>query len=304
MTTLDSQRLNWPPEVAEQLYSAAELRNPGSNIVLDLHGDPLQARLAVFSDGNHHMALEESLAVFLAQHPDAADVFYATAPPGILMEGVSKGAVRIGNLVLSVRPHVFIGPPDILDRLTTTGDMTSHVPFAESRGNVLLIRRGNPKDITGLADLLRPEVRLALSNPKTEAASHQVYRDTILDLARAEGQDVDRYRGHLDDGAFIASTVIHHREIPQILADDLADVSVVYFHLALRYARIFGDLLEMVPLSPLSGDTAATGANHTTRYHIGLIGDGGEWGPVLLDFMTGAAVAEIYDRHGLSAPAP
>lgn len=301
MTTDESERLNWPVEAALPLLPGGDLRHPDSNIVLDFHGDPLRARLTVFSDGNHHMALEESLAAFLAGNPGAVDVFYATTPPRILLDGLAKGAVRVGNLALSVRPHVFIGPPDILDQAIASGDMASHRPFAESRGNVLLIRRGNPKNITGLADTLRPDVRLALSNPTTEAASHGVYRHTILDLAKAEGQDVKRYRRLLDEDGFVTSTLIHHREIPQILADDLADVSVVYFHLALRYARIFGDLFEIVPLSPLAGDTAATDANHTTRYHIGLIGDGGEWGPALLDFMTGTAAAEIYDRHGLSA---
>ena len=33
----------------------------GSNLCLDFHGDPLTAKLVVFSDGNHHMALMETL---------------------------------------------------------------------------------------------------------------------------------------------------------------------------------------------------------------------------------------------------
>ncbi len=169
---------------------------------------------------------------------------------------------------------------------------------------MLLIRRGNPENITGLADLLRPEVRLALSNPKTEAASRGVYRNPILGLAENEGQDVERHRYLLDEGDFKIRRLFHHREIPQILADDLEVTSVIHFHLALLFARIFGDLFEMVPLSPLSGDTAATDANHTTRYHIGLIGDGGDWGSALLDLMISPTAADIYDRHGLSAPVP
>ena len=302
MSTPGSQPLPWPSETAKKLQDGAEFRATGSNIVLDFHGDPLRAGLAVFSDGNHHMALEESLAAFLERTPDAVDVFYATTPPRVLLEALRGGSLRVGNLVLSVRPHVFIGPDSVLDQLVSNGDMAGHAPFAQSRGNVLLIRRGNPKDITGLADLLRPDVRLALSNPKTESASHQVYRETILGLAKAEGQDLQRYRRALDDGEFVTSELIHHREIPQILADGEADVAVIYFHLALRYARIFEDLFEIVPLSALSGDGGAIEANEVTRYHIGLVGDGGPFGPALLDFMTGPEVAQIYDRHGLTAP--
>lgn len=60
--------------------------------------------------------------------------------------------------------------------------------------------------------LWRPEVRRALSNSKAEAASHRVYRDTVFDLAEAEGQDVERHRQQLDDNALIASRMIHHRD--------------------------------------------------------------------------------------------
>lgn len=302
MSTPGSQPLPWPSETARKLQIEADFRATGSNIVLDFHGDPLRAGLAVFSDGNHHMALEESLSAFLERTPDAVDVFYATTPPRVLLDAMRCGSLRIGNLVLSVLPHVFIGPDSVLDQLLASGDVADHVPFAQSRGNVLLIRRGNPKHITGLADLLRPDVRLALSNPRTESASHQVYRETILGLAKAEGQDLRRYRRALEAGGFVTSELIHHREIPQILADDAADVAVIYFHLALRYARIFEDLFEIVPLSALSGDGGDSESNRVTRYHIGLVGDGGVFGPALVDFMTGPEVAEIYDRHGLAAP--
>ncbi len=302
MSTPGSRPLPWPSEAARKLQEEVDFRATGSNIVLDFHGDPLRARLAVFSDGNHHMALEESLAAFLECTPEAMDIFYATTPPRVLLGALGSGSLRVGNLVLSVRPHVFIGPDSVLDQLVASGEVADHLPFAQSRGNVLLIRRGNPKDIAGLADLLRPDVRLALSNPVTESASHGVYRETILGLAKAEGQDLQRYRQALDDGAFVTSALIHHREIPQILADGEADVAVIYFHLALRYARVFEDLFEIVPLSALSGEGGAGEANPVTRYHIGLVGDGGAFGPALLDFMTGPEVAQIYDHHGLTAP--
>ena len=47
----------------------------GSNLSLDCHGDASRAQLAVFSDGNHHMALAECLRAFLAENPAAQDVF-------------------------------------------------------------------------------------------------------------------------------------------------------------------------------------------------------------------------------------
>jgi hypothetical protein len=34
-------------------------------------------------------------------------------------------------------------------------------------------------------------------------------------------------------------------------------------------------------------------------FSCGLVGNGGEWGQALLDFMMGDAVTKIYEYHGL-----
>ena len=63
--------LDWPRETAGAGDTAdAGFIQPASNICLDFHGDPLRARLVVASDGNHHMALREVLAAFLAAYPE------------------------------------------------------------------------------------------------------------------------------------------------------------------------------------------------------------------------------------------
>ena len=56
-------------------------------------------------------------------------------------------------------------------------------------------------------------------------------------------------------------------------------------------------LFEMVALTA-DGDPAQV----RSAIHIGLVGDGGEWGARLLEFMRGEEVAAVYRRHGL-APA-
>ena len=42
--------------------------------------DPVGAQLAVFSDGNHHMALAECIEIFVRRSPGLHDVFYTTTP--------------------------------------------------------------------------------------------------------------------------------------------------------------------------------------------------------------------------------
>ena len=52
--------LEWPQEAARlQGSDEPSFGHAGSNLCLDFHGDPKRAGLVVFSDGNHHMALEE-----------------------------------------------------------------------------------------------------------------------------------------------------------------------------------------------------------------------------------------------------
>jgi len=53
--------LDWPSETVLAEDKIEQWHQPVSNRVLDFHGDPIKANLVVFSDGNHHMALLQSL---------------------------------------------------------------------------------------------------------------------------------------------------------------------------------------------------------------------------------------------------
>lgn len=289
-------QLGWPYEGATPPGgNITRFVQPASNICLDFHGDPRVAQLAVFSDGNHHMALAEALTLFRSKHPTINNIFYATTPPRILVEALKSGALSLGNLMLSVTPHAFISPAPVLERLVKGGYVREHKPFVKSRGSVMLVRKGNPKRIAGVADLAREDVRIFLSNPTTETVSYEAYATTLRRVAARDGLEF----GFLDaaPGALprmVYGDCIHHREAPQCLADDRADVAVIFYHLALRYSRIFPDLFELVALT--ADDDAA---QVISAIHIGLVGGGGEWGARLVEFMLGEEVAAVYRHHGL-----
>jgi ABC-type molybdate transport system substrate-binding protein len=299
--TLSNSPLHWPPEAAQ--YPDDTVRAfaaPGSNLVLDFHGDPATAGLAVFSDGNHHMALEASVRAFLAANPDVGDVFYTTTPPAPLVDALKGEGLVLGNLRISRKPDVFIGPGNILDGLVDAGLIAQHVPFAESRGNVILVRKGNPKGIASIADLLSDEVTVACSNPVTEKASFAVYAEAADGLAREAGADGEAVVAKLSTAGpkTVHSQIIHHREVPELISAGHADAAVIYYHLALRYTRIFPDTFELVDIGGvLSGKRSP--ANPTTRYHIGVVADGGKWGEHFVAFMQSNTVQRLYDEHGL-----
>jgi len=286
-------KLEWPRETAvDAKLAASRWHHPGSNYCLDFHGDPVNAELCVYSDGNHHMALEECLESFRGARR-LQSIFYCTTPPSVYLDWLYAGGMEIGNLRLSRPPDLVIGPQNIVDDLRQSGSLRDMRVFAASLGNHLLVARGNPHGIAGVGDLLRPEVRLFVSNPETEKASHQVYRETIEALARGAG---------IDGAATLFESrqttrfgeLIHHREAPQAIADGEADAAIVYAHLALRYKRIFPQLFDIVEL-PTGED------NVVSRYAVGLAHPGDGLAEELFAYFAGAEVAEIYRRHGLQA---
>ena len=297
--------LDWPKEMARRAGGQdPDFMHRTTNVALDFHGDPVAAKLIVFSDGNHHMALEEALQTFLARNPDVADIFYTTTPPRVPVEILQAGRMNIGNLTLSVRPHVFISPPNVLAGLAAKGLVQNQRPFMRSRGNVLLVAKGNPKRILEIADVARDDVRLFISNSKTETASYQVYAETLTKMAQKRGLTFDFLKADAAGrgGKVVNGELIHHRELPQALADGRADVAMVYYHLALRYTRIFPERFEIVFPDGDLGAQAASAENVISRYDISLVGDGGAWGAQLVDFMMSQAATQIYERHGLARP--
>lgn len=292
------KQLNWPVEGAQAEYTNRNLWNQaGSNICLDFHGDPVAAKLVVFSDGNHHMALQACCKAFLKSNPGVTDIFYATTPPKVILDSVLQGGVLLGNVHLNVMPHVFISPENILDKLVAKKQIESHQAFARSSGNVLLVKKGNPKNISGIADIVRDDVRLTISNPVTETASYEVYRQTLLEVAAEKELDVTAFSDLIDKSStrVVFGESIHHREVPQTIYQGSADVAIVYYHLALRYTRIFPDDFEIVKIE--------SKANVYTDYHIGLMNHSGEWGEKFLDFMLSDEALALYEEHGLQATA-
>jgi len=293
--------LDWPEERAGGDTPFSRWFQPGSNICLDFHGDPANAELVVLSDGNHHMALKDCLEHFLKENDALSGIFYATTPPGPIVNMLRTGGLHMGNLTIRVSPHVFISPPEVLDKLVADGFMSGHIPFVRNQGNVLLVKKGNPKQISEVSDLMRDDIRPFLSNPDTEKASFTAYYKTLK--AMASGQAVNQ--GFPDDkikqGQVLFGKRIHHREAPQAVADGRADVAVVYYHLALRYVRIFPSLFEIVPLGGTASAPQPPPENIISLTHAGLVNDGGQWGESFLEFLSTNIVSEIYSYHGLTS---
>lgn len=283
--------MDWSSELDGFDSNAEKWFDPGSNMVLDFHGDPRNAEFVLFSDGNHHMALKETIERFREKVLGEKPFFFATTPPGPLVRLLEGRKLQIGNLVLSLAPHVFMGPGHVLDSLVRKGYMETCVPFVCNRGSVLLVRKNNPKEISSVRDLVRKDITVFLSNPERERASFEGYRDTLVNLS--EDKDImERIR-------VVYGSTIHHRQAPEAVTRGEADAAMLYYHLALHYTRRFPEMFELVPLGGTAEQPDPDPGNITGTTYAGITGDGGRHGNRFLEFLGTDEIKEIYRYHGL-----
>jgi ABC-type molybdate transport system substrate-binding protein len=263
----------------------------GSNMMLDFHGNPTHADLVVSSDGNHHMALKETIKQFKTQTPEIHDIFYATTPPAPIAALLKGETLRIGNFKLAVRPDVFIGPPHVLDQLVAQGYLKPSTPFFKNQGSVLLVKKGNPKNIRSLEDLKRGEIKLFLSNPKTEKVSFEGYRDTLINLLTDK-----EILGKID---VLYGRTIHHREGPEAVQNGLADAAFLFYHLGLYYTKTYPYKFDMLPLGGTIENPRPEQGNIISYTHAATVKGCRPLAHVFLEFLTFETVKKIYRRHGL-----
>jgi hypothetical protein len=127
-----------------------------------------------------------------------------------------------------------------------------------------------------------------------------VYEETARNLAQEAGANENAIVAKLSTAGpkTVHSQIIHHREVPELIGAGRADAAIIYYHLALRYTRIFPDIFELVDIGGVLSEQPSP-TNPTTRYHIGLIADGGKWGEHFVSFMQDSAVQHLYEEHGL-----
>jgi molybdate transport system substrate-binding protein len=88
-----------------------------------------------------------------------------------------------------------------------------------------MVPKDNPAHVTGLADLGKPGVRLAMPNPEFEGIARQIQES----LKKAGGSALvdEVYKTKVTDGSTVL-THIHHRQTPLFLMQGLADADVTW----------------------------------------------------------------------------
>ena len=263
-TGIEAQDAVIPTPSEPLVWPIATKQTPGvrsfvghTDTVLDVIGRiGTPPSLVIFTEGNHLMVLSSddivgafpSWAKSRSQYAnlDLSNVILVTLPQPVLVQMIRTGGVGLGNLTLEVSrssgfyPDIFMGYPEPLRQLHQLDVIEPQARFfCKNRGVALLVRKGNPLGIHGLADVARAGTRIALPDTgdvraKCLAAAEELLGKPVADALLA------------GESSFPGRLGIMHRDLPEMVARNYADVAFTWYHLVSYWARIFPNHFEFV----------------------------------------------------------
>jgi ABC-type molybdate transport system substrate-binding protein len=200
---------------------------PEVDVLADFHGDLTDPKLVLYVGGNYFFAMAPLVQAFESAHPDyKGRIYWETIPPGLLVKQIeAHGTITVGNMTWTAKPDAyFAGLMKVQDYIKSGMLRGPAVPYVTNT-LAIMIPKGNPGHIHGLADLARPELRLAMPNPAFEGIARQIK----LAMTKAGGEKLAQavYETKVHDGSTIL-THIHHRQTPLFLMQGVADAGVTW----------------------------------------------------------------------------
>lgn len=311
------QLLQWP---TDQGLKKPNLNDPTANTLWDFHGTLDTCDLLLSTEGNYHMALHDIWPKLLARFESDPlhNAFYTTSPPVIIPQ-LKNGVVQFGNLYATCTPSVAVASKQVIDKLIASGATEGAAyPIYQDRGEVILVKHGNPKHIKSVWDLGRKGIRLVTPNLQLESGAFNTYAEAIYNIARLDphppkGWTAEKLINVLFNGTshdpkkWLEGARIHHRDEPWSVAYGQADAAVFLYHLGLYTKQTFPDIFDLVSLGgtlenpqPLPGtkigvrEVVAIKGNWTTKQLKAR--------DALVDILRDAPFTEILEQHGLSRP--
>ena len=256
----------------------------------DFHGSIDNPQFVIFAGGNYFFAMAPLVAAFEKEHPDLKGrIYYETLPPGILIKQMEvRGTITVGNMTWTAHPDVYAAGLETVDMLIRKGTLAGPpVPYV-TNDLTIMIPKGNPAHITGLADLGKPGVRLVMPNPEYEGVARQIK----VSLEKAGGTPLEQmvYDAKVRNGETIL-TQIHHRQTPLYLMQGRADAGVTWKSEAI-FQEQAGHPISHIPIPAKANTTAVyaaamvKGAAHAQAAK--------QW----LDFLVSPQALQIFERYG------
>jgi len=204
-----------------------EFTVPEVDGLADFHGDIADPKLVLYVGGNYYFAMAPLVQAFEARHPGyKGRLYWETIPPGLLVQQMKAGGtITSGNMTWTAKPDVYLAGLAAVRRQIAAGLLAGPaVPYVTNTLTIM-VPKGNPAHIAGLADLARPDLRLVMPNPAFEGIARQI--QDSLRKAGGEALVTAVYQTKVKDGSTML-THIHHRQSPLFLMQGIADAGVTW----------------------------------------------------------------------------
>ena len=263
---------------------------PEVDVLADFHGEAVNAKLVLYIGGNYYFAMAPLVRAFETTHPQyKGRIYWETIPPGLLVKQMQAGGlITVGNMTWTARPDAYFGGLVKVKTLIAQGLLTGPaVPYVTNTLTIM-VPKGNPAHITGLSDLGKPAVRLAMPNPAFEGVARQI--KIALEKAGGPALATEVYETKVKDGSTIL-THIHHRQTPLFLMQGLADAGVTW-----QSEAVFQEQAG----HPIA-NVAIPHADNATAIYAGAAVKGAAHpaaAKAWLDFIRSPAALRIFEHYG------
>jgi molybdate transport system substrate-binding protein len=197
------------------------------DVLADFHGSIDHPDLVLYVSGNYFFAVAGLVEAFGNAKPQyRGHVYYETLPPGLLLKQMEAGGtVTSGNMTWTAKPDVFMAELTATNDLVQQGKLVAPVVAFATNNLTIMVPAGNPAHVSGLADLGRAGLALAMPNPQFEG----VARQARASLAKAGGEALAEavYGAKVRSGETVL-TRIHHRQTPLFLMQHLVEAGVTW----------------------------------------------------------------------------
>jgi molybdate transport system substrate-binding protein len=258
---------------------------PGVDNVPDLFGDINDPQLVVFFAGNQFMCIDDLMAAFKKAYPQYQRIFAETLPPGILAKQIIGGSITIGNMRITLKPDVYTAGKSRTDQMPEYFSKTE--PYAYNR-LAIMVQKGNPKNIKGLKDLGRADVRVSMPNPEWEGIGKRIEEAYIKAGTEALRKTImeDKVK---DSTTYL--TQIHHRQTPMRILYNQSDAAPVWYSEAL-YQTMINHPTDIVEI-PANENISATyiAGQMKNAPHAQAAKD-------FMDFLISPTAKAIYRKYG------
>jgi molybdate transport system substrate-binding protein len=294
------QREVFPPwqkgENNDALNRGVEFTVPEVDNLADFHGDITDPKLVLYVGGNYFFAMAPLVKAFEEQHQEyKGKIYWETIPPGLLVKQIKAGGtITSGNMTWTVKADAYFAGLMKVKELIDEGVLVAPaVPYVT---NILtiMVPKDNPAHITGLADLGKPAVKLAMPNPEFEGIARQI--ETSLRKAGGESLAKAVYEDKIKDGTTVL-TQIHHRQTPLFLMQGRVEAGVTWQSEAMFQEQV-GHPISHVDIPADQNTTAVyAGAEVRGAPHP-------EAAKQWLEFIRSPEAMNIFQRYGFKRYEP